>query len=224
MHPGGDDHRGYLGAMPVASDARLLVLLGLRLGGFVEPVTVTARYGLAAGVVDEVLAAAGGDGLARHREGRVSGWSLTGEGRSELEGLLAAELDAAGARPIVAGVYERFGPLNKELLATCTAWQVRDEGTGALNDHSDAAYDAEVIARLGEVDGAVQTICAELAASLERFAGYGPRLAGARERVERGEPEWFTKPMIDSYHTVWFELHEDLLATLGIERASEGSD
>ena len=30
-----------------------------------------------------------------------------------------------------------------------------------------------------------------------------------------------TKPMIDSYHSVWFELHEDLLATLGIERGSE---
>jgi hypothetical protein len=27
--------------------------------------------------------------------------------------------------------------------------------------------------------------------------------------------------MIDSYHSVWFELHEDLLATLGIERGSE---
>jgi hypothetical protein len=29
--------------------------------------------------------------------------------------------------------------------------------------------------------------------------------------------------MIASYHTVWFELHEDLLCTLGIERSSEGS-
>ena len=28
--------------------------------------------------------------------------------------------------------------------------------------------------------------------------------------------------MIDSYHTVWFELHEDLLATLGIERDRGG--
>jgi hypothetical protein len=27
--------------------------------------------------------------------------------------------------------------------------------------------------------------------------------------------------MIPSYHTIWFELHEDLLATLGIERGSE---
>jgi hypothetical protein len=39
--------------------------------------------------------------------------------------------------------------------------------------------------------------------------------------VLEGQPEWFTKPVIDSYHTVWFELHEDLLCTLGIERASE---
>jgi hypothetical protein len=38
-------------------------------------------------------------------------------------------------------------------------------------------------------------------------------LAGARE--------WFTRPVIDSYHTVWFELHEDLLSTLGLARASE---
>jgi hypothetical protein len=27
--------------------------------------------------------------------------------------------------------------------------------------------------------------------------------------------------MIDSYHTIWFELHDDLLATLGLERADE---
>jgi hypothetical protein len=25
---------------------------------------------------------------------------------------------------------------------------------------------------------------------------------------------------MDSYHTVWFELHEDLLATLGLERGA----
>jgi pyruvate,orthophosphate dikinase len=43
------------------------------------------------------------------------------------------------------------------------------------------------------------------------------------DRVEAGERDWFTKPLIDSYHTVWFELHEDLLSTLGKERASEES-
>jgi hypothetical protein len=27
--------------------------------------------------------------------------------------------------------------------------------------------------------------------------------------------------MIPSFHTVWFELHEDLLATLGLDRSAE---
>jgi hypothetical protein len=39
--------------------------------------------------------------------------------------------------------------------------------------------------------------------------------------VRAGEGDWFTSPLVDSYHTVWFELHEDLLATLGLERAEE---
>ncbi len=30
--------------------------------------------------------------------------------------------------------------------------------------------------------------------------------------------------MIPSYHTVWFEMHEDLLCTLGIERGAEGGE
>ena len=34
--------------------------------------------------------------------------------------------------------------------------------------------------------------------------------------TERGSPN----PKIDSCHTVWMELHDDLLATLGLERGS----
>jgi hypothetical protein len=43
------------------------------------------------------------------------------------------------------------------------------------------------------------------------------------EQIRAGDTDWFTKPMIPSYHTVWFEMHEDLLSTLGIERGSEGA-
>ena len=66
-------------------------------------------------------------------------------------------------------------------------------------------------------------MCEDLSKLLARFATYGPRLRSALQRVENGDVDWFTKPMIDSYHTVWFELHEDLLATLGIERSKEES-
>jgi hypothetical protein len=61
----------------------------------------------------------------------------------------------------------------------------------------------------------------QLAVELERMRSYGPRLAAALERVERGEREWVARPLMDSYHTVWHEFHEDLLLTLGIERSAE---
>jgi hypothetical protein len=115
--------------------------------------------------------------------------------------------------------------MNAGMLALCTDWQMRTvDGEQVVNDHADAAHDAAVIARLGATDDAIQPICAELAAALDRFDGYGRRLGAARQKVESGDLDWFTKPMIDSYHTVWFELHENLLATLGIDRATEGGD
>ncbi len=92
-----------------------------------------------------------------------------------------------------------------------------------LNDHADPSYDDDVVDRLGGVDAKVQPVCGDLGDVLTRFAGYGPRFSEALGRVRAGERDWFAKPMIDSYHTVWFELHEDLLATLGIERSKEGS-
>jgi hypothetical protein len=60
-----------------------------------------------------------------------------------------------------------------------------------------------------------------LAELLDRFGDYGGRFATALSRVQGGDLDWFTRPMIESYHTVWFELHENLLATLGIQRAME---
>jgi hypothetical protein len=80
-----------------------------------------------------------------------------------------------------------------------------------------------VITSLAELHAKVAPICADLGAALDRFGGYGPRLSLALERVQAGDLDWFTKPMLPSYHTVWFELHEDLLATLGIERSAEGT-
>jgi hypothetical protein len=64
-------------------------------------------------------------------------------------------------------------------------------------------------------------VCDRLGGALDRYRPYGPRLGHAVERVRAGDGAWFTAPAIPSYHTVWFELHEDLLATLGLDRAAE---
>ena len=152
------------------------------------------------------------------RGGSLPGWSLTASGRARGEQLLAAELDEMGAREAVADAYARFLELNPELLVICTDWQVRGE---EVNDHTDAGYDRAVVDRLVDLHVRARPLLADLRAHLARFASYPARLRAALERVTEGEREWFTKPTIDSYHTVWFELHEDLLATLGLERAKE---
>ena len=144
---------------------------------------------------------------------------LLGEGRVEAERLVAAEIEESGLRSPIQGLYESFRELDPELKQACTNFQVKQDQT--LNDHTDPDYDAAVIARLADINRRVQPILADLTSALDRFGHYGPRLDFALEQVMRGEINWFTKPSLDSYHEVWFELHEDLLVTLGIDRATE---
>ena len=115
--------------------------------------------------------------------------------------------------------YERFLPLNRELLHVCTDWQVRPGGVP--NDHRDARYDWSVLDRLHAIDERVGPITSRLGRSIERFASYRPRLRAALARVDEGETDWLNSPRFDSYHTVWMQFHEDLLLALGADRASE---
>ena len=124
------------------------------------------------------------------------------------------------------------------MLLLCTDWQVLPvdhpaavsasadsaQGDGArLNDHSDADYDAAIISRLEVLHGDLCGVLGQLCTAMARYDNYEPRFAEALSKLQAGDLDYLTKPMIPSYHTVWFELHEDLLATLGINRADEGT-
>ena len=212
--------------MSYASPPVLLVVHVLRVRGLVDATDVASATGQEVDVVGAHLADLEAAGLASYKEGRLTGWMLTSDGRTHGEDLVAAELDDTGLRDEVDAAYRRFLDVNQAFLNLCTDWQMRPDpedpdAEPVVNDHTDLAYDGVMIDRLGETDAAVQPVCATLAGVLGRFGDYGDRLARALDRVRSGDPDWFTRPMIDSYHTVWFELHENLLATLGIERARE---
>jgi DNA-binding MarR family transcriptional regulator len=207
-----------------ASDPRFLVLHGLRLKGFADASGIAEAAGLTEADTKPELDALVGAELATYREGRLSGYALTPTGRAEHARLVAEELEASGQRDAIQAAYQRFLAINQDLLGICTAWQLRDvDGESVVNDHTDAAHDAGVIGRLADLHAAVSPICVDLGSALDRFDAYGARLGEALGRVQAGDADWFTKPMIASYHTVWFELHEDLLCTLGIERSAEGA-
>jgi hypothetical protein len=209
--------------MSAPSDTRTLVMHGLRLKGFAEAAAVGEAVGVAEADAKPVLDQLVADGYATYRDGKLSGFSLTKDGRTEHARLLTDELDATGVRDLIDAAYRQFLVLNTQLLEVCTEWQLREvDGESTVNDHSDGVYDAGVIEKLAELHAEVEPICNDLAAALARFGGYGPRLTHALQKVRLGDTDWFTKPMIASYHTVWFEMHEDLLCTLNIERGSEG--
>lgn len=51
-----------------------------------------------------------------------------------------------------------------------------------------------------------------------RFAIYRTRFESKLAAFRSGDTDALAKPLTGSYHDVWMELHEDLLATLGRER------
>ena len=204
------------------SAPRTLVLHGVRLKGFARIEQLAEVTGMYPSEIHDFLDQLRAQELVTLREGRVSGWVLTELGRQHHADIVAAELEEAGMRDRVRDSYRRFLEVNTNLLEVCTDWQMRTvDGRQVLNDHTDRSYDQSVIARLRSIDGEIQPVCGTLGSGLSRFHTYGPRLTNALKRVESGDIDWFAKPVIDSYHTVWFELHEDLLSTLGIERARE---
>ena len=81
-----------------------------------------------------------------------------------------------------------------------------------------AVAEEVVLARLEEVHGRVSEVLSTAAASAPRFAVYDERFSAALRRVRDGDAGALAKPMSGSYHDVWMELHEDLLAMLGEER------
>ena len=209
--------------MTSSPDFQTLVLHGLRLKGFADASAIAEAADLHEADAKPHLDQLVSNGLASYRDGRLAGFALTPVGREEHARRLRAELDATGARDAVHGSYKRFLGINGDLLTICTAWQLREvDGESVINDHSDPAHDSAVIGQLADLHGKVEPICEDLGSALVRFTSYGRRLGSALAKVHAGDHDWFTKPMIPSYHTVWFELHEDLLATLEIERSSEG--
>ena len=87
-----------------------------------------------------------------------------------------------------------------------------------IRDSSNREYDERIIGKLGDLHEQADPILARLAERLPRLALYRQKLLSALEKSEDGAVEWVSDARIDSYHTVWFELHEDLLRVMGRER------
>lgn len=211
--------------MSELSTAELPVLHALRLVGAADPDHLGSSTGLSVATVEHELAHARDDDLATIRGSGSSRWVLTKRGREEVERRLGEQLDRLGTRSVVEHLYAAFVQLNPRILELCTEWQLREvDGELVANDHRDSVHDRWVLTRLQATHREARPTLASLADAVRWFEGYGVRLDTALEHVLGGQHQWVDSPAVDSYHSVWFELHEDLLASLGLQRHTETCD
>lgn len=195
------------------SPAHLRVLHAVRTLGYADTARVAGRTHLNEPEVDEHLLDAQAHGHVTWSSfGGDGGWSLTEAGKDRGERLLATELDETGTRAEVTAVHRDFLPLNDLVAGACTQWQLVELGIGDQPATLEETVDA--LLHVADAWGALE---ARLTAHLERFRGYHARFATACHRAG-DDPSWITGTDRDSAHKVWFELHEDLIATLGLTR------
>ena len=211
--------------MGTPSSAELLALHAVRVSGMIDAAGVARRTWVGREHAEELLL----DDEARGWVRRVAfadlaGWSLTETGRLEGERRLAEELERTGARPVVERAHDTFARLNERFLSTLTRWQLRPQPWDRLaaNEHDDPVWDGRVLDELASYRRRLAPLCAELTGALDRFAGYDERYAAALARAEAGQLAWVDGASVDSCHTVWVQLHEDLLSTLGLDRSTVG--
>jgi hypothetical protein len=202
----------------------LLVLHAVRLLGWADSDAVAERARIGHDQTAEILDDAEQHGWVQHNSfAGLEGWSLTENGRVENERQLADERAGADPDDMIGAVYRDFLPLNARLVSACSDWQVKptDEDRLAPNDHADPAWDARILDELTALSTALAPLIKRLTAVLARFAGFDNRFDTALRRAGAGQNGWVDRTDIDSCHRVWFQLHEDLVATLGIDRRTE---
>jgi hypothetical protein len=171
--------------------------------------------GMARGAPDEATAALADQGLAMVKGPIVM---PTPAGTAAAAALLRLETGSPQKQDLDR-LFDGFLPVNRRLRDVCSAWQTRPDGTP--NDHRDGAYDDSVRDRLDEVHSAIGPILRRMAAVEPRLAGYRPRLQSALDKFDDGESAWLASPLMDSYHTVWMHLHQELILMLGLTRADD---
>ncbi len=192
---------------------RALLIKGFATTDLLAPAVSTTPPAL--GPVVEEMAS---DGLIAESGGM---FQLTDEGKALGNQMIVADRDLWGVDR-ASEALDAFLPLDHRIKVVVTAWQMSEvDGEPVLNDHSDQVYDAAVLADFAMVHRDAAAWLEPLHIELARLADYTSRLVRAASLVAEGDHMFIASPRVDSYHSIWFELHEDLILLAGRTRADE---
>jgi pyruvate,orthophosphate dikinase len=193
------------------------VVRALGLLGFAQVERVAAAVAAQPDRVGEIFEAL----PATHIGKAPRGLHLTPEGRAWLAGQLTAERDGVD-RSVAERAYQAFMVLDASFKQLVTDWQIKTiDDTRVPNDHADAAYDAAIRTRLAHFHEATTALLPDIIALSVRLKPFATRFARAAAAIAAGDGAMIASPLKDSYHTIWFELHEELIHLAGRDRATE---
>jgi hypothetical protein len=151
------------------------------------------------------------------------GLRLTPAGRAAADSVSLQEQIALPAG-LIDEVYESFEAVNTRCKTLVSHWQVREvAGEMVPNDHADAEYDRVIIDGIHAIYRAVKPALLALSGAQPRIHAYPRRFERALEQIGAGDLRYLAAPMLESFHTVWFELHEELIRLSGRTRADEAA-
>lgn len=190
----------------------------LNIKGFVTPEPVAEIFSVAIDLATAELAALEQRGWLK-KMGPM--FQLDGEARERGDRLMESDRVQLGEEAANQAL-DTFIPLDRRMKTIVTAWQVREiEGEQVINDHTDTSYDKGVLSDLSGLHDDAMTWLTPVCEGLPRLEMYARRLTRAAEQVAAGNHDYVASPRLDSYHNVWFELHEDLIRLAGRTREEE---
>lgn len=206
-----------------ADDARAdehEILLALELGGRLSSPEIAWRTGLSRAVAAERLRELEADVRLQCGPAGTDLVSLSERGSRAAAAFLDRERNEIGEA--VGRVLDEFGAVNGAVKDLVSRWQLRPVGGELVaNDHRDERYDGSLLAELGRLLPACLGALAPLTALRDRYERYGNRLKDAVERAGLGEREYVSGLRVDSFHSIWWQLHADLLAVAGRARGRD---
>ena len=212
--------RGHQGIDGLAMVDRDTIVSTLAIKGYATPVGLSEALFATQDDVGSLLDGLIADGFA---EPAAHSFRLTTSGKDVASRILAADRDRWGSEHGGA-MLDSFLALDQRMKDIVTAWQMRDvDGSQTLNHHADPAYDGLVLARLAALHGDTVAWLSPIVAAVARFGIYLARLDRAARLAADGDVRYVASPRVDSYHSIWFELHEDLILLAGRTRAEEVS-
>jgi len=145
-------------------------------------------------------------------------WEITKTGETAVEKARKMLLEQCTRKEEFLNYCKEFEVINNRFKSLISKWQVKEvNGRLIPNVHDDPEYDFSILEQLNKVHEETKDLISRIANIFPIYERFIKRLDVTWERINNGNFEYIDVAR-NSYHNIWFELHESLLKLSGMKR------